>query len=395
MMTMYERTNKSIDNLYGSREIEKGENPFTKPCLLCLSAQEVVDKSVFGIAKAGASLARVRTRENYNAGFDIDDVPISFLASRLSTKEEEIKEFVDTYFVPLIERDGHKIDVNSACKAFRNINILTYCDGTLKTLLMEAHLTDRMKELGYTLEEIEEIMRQIVIVPIATDRVLGVEKCSVVAFKDVNDTEVSTEKDAHLLGSQESEEFISYSPTVYQYSYKGDGDHSLKKYSTRDDVMALVTYIIVNALENSVDNYRSHSVIPINISDLFYKMRDLAQMKISREEILQQIDRRLRYGGASKLSKREALALEKLDVVTDQLRTAKRELDRTQHYNLIQAKQLAGLEEAIRNNCSDINTLRILLEGIGWQVSKEQLEMIMNTPSDKEIIEGLESKKTK
>ena len=73
MITLYRKTNKSIDNLSGYEEIKEEENPFTKPCLLCISAQTHVDKSVFGLAKVGASLARVRVRNHYNGGFDRSD----------------------------------------------------------------------------------------------------------------------------------------------------------------------------------------------------------------------------------------------------------------------------------------------------------------------------------
>ncbi len=384
MITLYKRTNKTLDNPRGAKEILDGENPFLKPCLLCLSAQEKYDKSVFGIAKIGASLARVRVRNNYNAGFDIDETPINFLASRLSTREEDIKKFVDKYFVPLISRDGYKIDVNSACKAVRNINILTYCDGFEKASMMGEYLCSRMEELEYTPEEIEEIVRQIVVVPIATNLIKGTEKFSVLSFKDVYDDEVYSPSDDQFVESMDTERFVSYSPTVHSYYYKGDGKHDLKKYAFDDDVMKYVTYVIVNILENSVDSHRSHSVIPININDVFAKMKDLSSIKASKEDILFQLDKRVRYAGTPKLTKKEALLLNQTDVMMDRLRKAEANLSLAEDSNNRVNKMLLGLQAAIGQYCTDVNALRILLEGMGWQVSKEQLEQIMDTPSDRE-----------
>ena len=64
------------------------------------------------------------------------------------------------------------------------------------------------------------------------------------------------------------------------------------------------------------------------------------------------------------------------------------DLKRLELSNKTQAKQLMDLQAAIKRNCTEANYYRILLEALKWQVSKEVLEMIMNTLPDKEIIEG-------
>ena len=249
---------------------------------------------------------------------------------------------------------------------------------------MGEYLCSRMEEFGYTPEEIEEIIRQIVVVPIATDRIKGTEKFSVLSFRDVYDDEVYSPSDDRFRESRETEDFVSYSPTVHAYYYKGDGKHDLRKYAFDDEVMKYLTYVIVNILENSVDSHRSHSVIPININDVFAKMRDLSKIKASKEDILFQLDKRVRYGGSPRLTKKEAQLLEQTDITMDRLGKAEENLSLAEDSNKRMSKQLLGLQGAIREYCTDVNALRILLEGMGWQVSKEQLEQIMNTPSDRE-----------
>jgi len=392
MAAMYKKTNKSMDNLDGFVEITE-ENPFLNPCLLCLSAQTGVDKSVFGIAKVGASLARVRVRGLYNAGFDIDQVPINFLASRLSDSNEDISEFVEKYFIPLVLKDGSKVDLNTACKMFRNINVITYCDGTLKTIKIEQYLSKRLNEIGYTREEIDEILKQIAVVPIATDRVKGTEKMSLFSFKDINDLEVLSEREIPFLEGQDQTMFLSLSPNVHTYMYKGDGEHDLKKYAYKEDVLAYISFVVTSILENAVNNASRDSFIPLNMNEIFKALKEAVELGLSKEQILEQIDEKLSFANTPKMTKREALLLDKLDLSLDKVKRVSRDLSYVEQMSQTQSKQLQNLQNAIRDNCSNINALRILLDGIGWQVSKEQLEEIMNSPSDKEIIEGLEAKR--
>jgi len=391
MAAMYKKVNKSMNNVDGFEEITE-ENPFLKPCLLCLSAQTGVNRSVFGIAKVGASLARVRVRNLYNAGFDIDQVPISFLASRLSDSDQDIKEFVDTYFVPLVFNGEQRVDLSTACKMFRNINIVTYCDGTFKADKIEKYLYGRLQEIGYSLEEVNEIIRQIALVPIATDRVKGTEKMSVFSFKDVNDLEVLSEIDVPFYEGHDQTMFLGLSPNVFSYLYKGDGEHDLKKYAYEEDVLAYISFVVSAILENSVENSRNNGFVPLNMAQLFRRVKEFHEMGLTKEQILEQLDQSLSYAGSPRLTKREALLLDKLDLSFDKIKKVSTDLGYVEQQSQSQSKQLLSLQKAIKENCTDINTLRILLEGIGWQVSKEQLEEIMNTPSDREIVQGLEGK---
>ena len=81
MLNIYKRVEKSLDNLSGIVEIQRVEE-LERPFLLCLSAQDNYDKSIYGIIKKGAQAARVYTSEEAAAGFKIDNMPADFLGLR-------------------------------------------------------------------------------------------------------------------------------------------------------------------------------------------------------------------------------------------------------------------------------------------------------------------------
>lgn len=78
MYELYQKVQKSQDNLYGTRKIEKNENPFLDgACMLCWAAQDYLDKDVFGTVKIGMKMARIATKDKL---YKLDDFPVNFLA---------------------------------------------------------------------------------------------------------------------------------------------------------------------------------------------------------------------------------------------------------------------------------------------------------------------------
>jgi 3-dehydroquinate synthase len=90
MLRVFKKCEKSIDKLYGVKEIVDFEN-YDEPFLMCISSQDSIDKSVFGLIKEGARAARVRTSDEIAAGFKIDEMPIDFLG---------IKNIVGSFYQP-------------------------------------------------------------------------------------------------------------------------------------------------------------------------------------------------------------------------------------------------------------------------------------------------------
>lgn len=278
MYKLYEAQPKSKDNPYGQREIEETENPFLDgPCLLCISAGGIgIDKNVFGTTKQGMEMARMRVRGKRNAGFTLKDSPIKFLSIKLDTKsqdkniteDERIDLFVTKYLLPLISSDGTKIDCMQAMRNMRNVNMMSYCDGTLVVQSIEQKLLDKMQELGYSDEECEKIQSQMCIFPISTDRLTGKQKSTCVSFKDINDSEVSDnvtpDESQRVSESKIGETLFEYSNNEMAYLFSGDGEHNLKKYTHSGMAMsACLSSALSKALENSILNARGETFIPI------------------------------------------------------------------------------------------------------------------------------------
>ena len=278
MYKLYESVSKSKENLYGQRKLEETENPFLKgPCLLCVSAGGIgIDRNVFGTTKQGMEMARMRIRGQRNAGFGLTDFPVKFLSIKLDaknedrkmTEDERIDLFVTKYFLPLISNNGKKIDCIQAMKNMRNINIMSYCDGTLVVQCIEQKLLEKMQELGYSNEECKKIQSQMCMFPIATNRLNGTQKSTCISFKDINDLEVSDNvtigERKKVLETEIGESFFQYSENEMAYLFNGDGEHSLKKYTHSGIAMsACLSDAISRALENSILNSMSENFIPI------------------------------------------------------------------------------------------------------------------------------------
>ena len=278
MYKLYEAIPKRKDNLVGQREIKETENPFLDdPCLLCISAGGIgIDKNVFGTTKRGMEMARMRIRGQRNAGFTLSDFPVKFLSMKLDTKSEEgriteedrINAFVNQYFLPLISSNGTKIDCNQAMRNMRNVNMMSYCDGTLQVQSIETNLLNKMQEIGYTDEECEKIQSQMSIFPISTNRLNGTQKSTCISFKDINDLEVSDnvtpEERKEVLESVIGEKLFKYSNNEVAYLFNGDGEHDFKKYTHSGMAMsACLSSAISKALENSVLNSSQEDFVPI------------------------------------------------------------------------------------------------------------------------------------
>lgn len=285
MYKLYEAIPKSKDNLLGQREIEETENPFLDaPCFLSVSAGGIgIDKNVFGTTKRGMEMARMRIRGQRNAGFTLKDFPVKFLSIKLDTKsqdgkmteDERIDTFVTRYFLPLISSNGTRIDCLQAMKNMRNLNMMSYCDGTLVVQNIEKNLLNRMKELGYTNEECEKIQSQMCIFPISTNRLNGTQKSTCISFKDINDFEVSdnvtSEERKEVLESPIGEDFFEHSNNEISYLFSGNGEHDLKKYTHSGMAMsACLSSAISKALENSILNFSGENFVSITARTTYF-----------------------------------------------------------------------------------------------------------------------------
>ena len=409
MYILYKKVPKNESNLRGIELVKEDENPFMDgPCLLCVSAQydnSVAKKSNFGIVKEAMKMMRMRVRNIYNAGFDLDGFPVTFLAmekdsngtDRNARSFQLVNQFITRYIVPLISENDQKIDVTQAMKKMRNVNIMTYCDGTLFTQELEDTLLERMEVIGYSSEEAKQIQSQMAILPIATMRLYGDNKSTIFSFKDINDGEIRLSGDDI---TPEVQRIIEESPTKevlfkrkerdYRFCYSGNGAHRLKKYTTDGVALpACVGAAFGYVLENAIENSRSDTLVELKASDIADSMEEYLQLAIdgkSQEEIIEVLDSKLSYGGARRMTKEEAKLLDRIDLLSDAQIKTDRDLGTMRVHLDAMNKRINETTEAVAKYCTPTNYKRIIGEA-GYQWGPKQLKEIAETPSDKEIIE--------
>ena len=74
MLSIYKKCEKSLSNPSGIVEITN-INELSKPFLLCISTQDIIDKSIYGIMREGAQAARVCTSQE-DAPFKLSSIPL-------------------------------------------------------------------------------------------------------------------------------------------------------------------------------------------------------------------------------------------------------------------------------------------------------------------------------
>ncbi len=409
MYILYKKVPKNESNLRGIELVKEDENPFMDgPCLLCVSAQydnSVAKKSNFGIVKEAMKMMRMRVRNIYNAGFDLDGFPVTLLAmekdsngtDRNARSFQLVNQFINRYIVPLISENDQKIDVTQAMKKMRNVNIMTYCDGTLFTQELEDALLERMEVIGYSSDEAKQIQSQMAILPIATMRLYGDNKSTIFSFKDINDGEIRLSGDDI---TPEVQRIIEESPTKevlfkrkerdYRFCYSGNGAHRLKKYTTDGVALpACVGAAFGYVLENAIENSRSDTLIELKASDIADSMEEYLQLAIdgkSQEEIIEVLDSKLSYGGARRMTKEEAKLLDRIDLLSDAQIKTDRDMGTMRVHLDAMNKRINETTEAVAKYCTPTNYKRIIGEA-GYQWGPKQLKEIAETPSDKELIE--------
>ena len=403
MYQLYKKAEKSLENPRGAKLIEEGQNPFLKgPCMLCIAAMDVKAKSVFGLAKHGMMMARLRVRGNANGKFDVKDFPVSFLALKYNSgkenKNEAIRVFADTYFTPLISINGEKLDCEVAMRNVRNVNIMSYCNGTDTVKSIEDFMVEKMRKLGYGEMDIEKIQSQMCMIPIATNKLNGSQKSTCISFGDINDTEVNNnvteiERD-QVVASPIDEALIRYSSNEAAYLIAGDGEHKLKSYQTNGRAMPVcLSSVVSKSLENSIQNANgTKEFMPLSMEDLISEIPEIskkAEQGKTLEELRDELDKSLKYGGARKLSDNDILVSDALEPYCDEIARLQGELVKVKDALKIATGQIRSLEDAIDHNCSDITGKKIRMEALGFHYDSATTEEVNSSPCDREIVDGL------
>ena len=401
MWELYKKVQKTIENPRGARKIEDNENPFIEPSMLCISAQNTRAKSVFGITKTAMRMGRIRVSGDDGAKINMSTVPVNFLSIKQSNgRHSEIeadKEFVQKYFKPLIESDGKKIDIKLAKKNLRNINIMGYCNGLERVNSYIELLRNEAIELGYTSEEIDELISQIAVISISTVIDINQNKATCFDVFDLNDEEhqganpnnITVEAVQSTIDSDIKEHMHVNSPTKATYTFLGDGVHDLKKYLNNGKALpVIISRVTANCLENSIQNRNSKELVPLNMDVMLYgcdKIMENACNGIEPSVQMKELDNNIQYEGAKRYTDSELKLIQENEEILhmymstkEDLRSVSVRLDNTQD-------KMDNILETAKEICSERNYLELLSKS-GWQLSRQQEDIVQNTQTDAQQI---------
>lgn len=328
MYKLYERVQKSEENPLGSKPIQDGTNPFKEgPCLLCIAAVPL-DSSVFGLSSEGMKFARLRTYNEPRAKFGLNNFPVKFLSLRPEHNSNEnmsdidyIEQFVNKYLLPLVSSPSHsKIGIEDAMRNIRNVNMLSYCDGTETVQTMEKLLLDKMQSIGYSLDESFKIQSQMCMIALATSKLNGQQKSTCISFGDINDAEVNeniSQADIEKVKSSSlGEALIKKSPNESSFLTNGSGAHSITKYESEGKTLPVcLSSVVSKTLQNSIDNFANKTKFtPVNtqlLTEGIPQIMKQAENGLTLLELMEQLDDNLSY--TSKLIDSQIQLLDKLE----------------------------------------------------------------------------------
>jgi len=384
MLNIYKKVEKKIDNLHGIIEI-KSINELNKPFLLCLSAQDTFDKSVYGIIREGARAARIHTTMEPAAGYKIDEFPIDFLGVSFIKDEhyqENYEEIVDKLIYPYLFSTNKEVE--EIKKQAKKINIMTYCDGTETYKGIEKILEEKLSKDGFTTEEINSIISKIKLVAIGTMTDTSNLKATTTTFIDVNDNEIETEKTdtyKNLLQNKNRKSINGTNGTKNNsiYLYEGTGKHDLKEYLKDGNIVkpalcSIVSFFIEASLNSKLIE------TPENISKILNKY---SNEDIDPSKLLEELDSKLNYNDCPKYTKEEAKLRDELDLTYKELLKTRKKLERTNKEKERLSNYLKSVIENIKQYCSKINFYKILVEAKLWQADEKT--NFKDEKSDKEI----------
>lgn len=327
MIKIYKKCEKSIENPMGTIEIDI-EN-YNNPFLLCISSQEKDNKSVFGLIKEGARAARVRTTDEYAAGYKIDEMPVDFLGIKFDEGNNNYN--LCDFIYDFLKRD------NNIVKQARKINFFTYCNATRIYVELEKQLKEKLSNDGYSEKEISEILSQISLISIGSKVDISKISAAAIIFKDANDREIfdNTSKIAmKKMNMLDRETYIGYlgndkAPAIF--TYNGSGNHELREYFKDDSVIKCPLCAAVSTvLDNSISNTKSDDFIPISSKLLLQVAREYNGEFENNDSLFEKMDNKINYNNTPKYTiedEKQLLEQEKqyLEIIKERLVLSKEE----------------------------------------------------------------------
>lgn len=280
MIHIYEKVNKNEKYAYGIKEIVD-ENPFKNPCIITLIAIPDELKYINGSLRAVANLVNPQIDTEYKRDKRI--LGLGYGKRRVPTSED-LLEFVDNYFYPLVTKDNMKMDIIDVMKNFRNLTFLTYCNGARNFILLENALIKMMEYVGYQSSEIKMILSQICLVSVTGNLIQSMgTNTTCIAFGDIYDQkyELDYKIGLNIMRSLFKREYVyvNYESLLgFVTARSSEGD--LYRYMLEDPIITPRIKAILNtSLDNANDNKNSDSFNPIT----YKKIEDALEYKKVRK----------------------------------------------------------------------------------------------------------------
>ena len=182
------RVEKNKDNKFGYVDVDLNKISIKGPTVLCLGGNYVVGRKLSnGLAKFVFNLINTTPK---NKNLDVyslmygsyDNNPMA-----ASVSMEEIDNIANNLFVPLVFKNGKRIDTKSAQKNMRNITIVSHCYGTDVANVLSCMIGDKMMKLGYSKQEVVSILKQVTNIAYAPHQAKIFPLFSVIDFYSLKD----------------------------------------------------------------------------------------------------------------------------------------------------------------------------------------------------------------
>ena len=333
MIELYELKEKTCANPRGSSKVTFGANPFMQgPVLLCIGNDPTSRNDAKNTTRYFANVVRLRTPEAVNASISLENFPINLVSYNSvqpnDNKDQEIEAFVNQYLSPLVETNLFRKSPVEAMKNMRNVNIVTFGEGIYEANKIEEKLKERLQRVGYSQDEIKDILSQVFAVFIGAPRIRLDEQFTSVAFSELEDSEIdrSFGNPAYFTAFKDQLKYnnlhegcTGFSNNLIEYSRWNKGaNHTLEDYYSKGKSFpAIISSVIYEGLNNSVQHHgATEALLPLTLeqvtSDVGTYIRH-AQQGLNIESIMAELDKRIAYTGMKKLTEGERRLRDELD----------------------------------------------------------------------------------
>lgn len=339
MIELYELKQKTCANPRGSSKVTFGANPFMQgPVLLCIGNDPSSRNDAKNTTRYFANVLRLRTPEAINASISMEGFPVNLVSYNSvkpnDNKDQEVEAFVNQYLSPLVETNLFRKNSVEAMKNMRNVNIVTFGEGVYEANKIEEKLKERLQRVGYSQDEIGNILSQVFAVFIGAPRIRLDEQFTSVAFSELEDTEIdrSFENPAYFTAFRDQlkynnlhEGFTGISPNFIEYSRYNEGaKHTLKDYYSKGKSFpAIISSVLYEGLNNSVRNRgATEALLPLTLEQVISDVGTYighAQQGLNIGSIMAKLDKRIAYPGMKYLTEGERALQAKLDDACDQI----------------------------------------------------------------------------